>query len=108
VGPDKGGRTSKAIVAGAAALSLATVLATAGPVAGQQHGGLGPQSGGWGRPGAMAPESRGGSAVPPGAVAPDLQGPFLGDPFWSDCWRVRPIYSISGAWLDNRRVNVCD
>jgi hypothetical protein len=30
-------------------------------------------------------------------------------PFWSDddsCWQVRPIYSISGAWLDNR-VNVC-
>jgi hypothetical protein len=31
-------------------------------------------------------------------------------PFWSDddsCWQVRPIYSVSGAWLDNRRVNVC-
>ncbi len=31
------------------------------------------------------------------------------DPDWSDdsCWQVRPIYSVSGAWLDNRRVNVC-
>jgi hypothetical protein len=25
----------------------------------------------------------------------------------SRCWQVRPIYSASGAWLDNRRVNVC-
>jgi hypothetical protein len=33
-----------------------------------------------------------------------------GDDPWSgndSCWQVRPIYSISGAWLDNRRLNVC-
>jgi hypothetical protein len=27
--------------------------------------------------------------------------------FGDSCWQVRPIYSISGAWLGNRRVNVC-
>jgi hypothetical protein len=42
------------------------------------------------------------------AVAPGAGAPYLSDPYWSDsCWQVRAIYSISGAWLDNRRVNVC-
>jgi hypothetical protein len=100
-----GDRISKAIVAGVTALSLA---ATAGPVAAQQRGGAGSQGGGWGRPGAMAPEAPSGPAVPPGAIAPNLPGPSFSDPFWSDCWQVRPIYSVSGAWLDNRRVNVCE
>jgi hypothetical protein len=100
-----GDRISKGIVAGMTALLLA---ATAGPVAAQQRGGPGSQGGGWDRPGAIAPQAPWGSPVPPGAVAPDLQSPFLSDRFWGDCWQVRPIYSISGAWLDNRRVNVCE
>ena len=100
-----GNRISKAIVAGVTALSVA---ATAEPVAAQWRGGPGSQGGGWGRPGAMAPDAPRGPAAAPGGGAPYLLNPFLGDPFWSDsCWQVRPIYSISGAWLDNRRVNVC-
>jgi hypothetical protein len=55
----------------------------------------------------MAPDAARGPAAAPGGSAPYLLNPFLGDSFWSDCWQVRPIYSISGAWLDNRRVNVC-
>jgi hypothetical protein len=98
-------RICKAIVAVAAVLSLAaSALATAEPAAAQwrgEHDGdwgwRGPQGGAgasdpyfgspWGSPGELA------------ASAPD----------WSDdsCWQVRPIYSASGAWLDNRRVNVC-
>jgi hypothetical protein len=100
-----GDRISRAIVAGVTALSLAV---TAAPVAAQQHGGPGSQGGGWGRPGAMAPEAPWTPSVPQGAIAPDFQSPFLGDRFWSDCWHVRPIYSSSGAWLDNRLVNVCE
>ncbi len=26
---------------------------------------------------------------------------------YDSCWQVRPIYSISGAWLGNQQVNVC-
>jgi hypothetical protein len=93
-------RTSEAIVAAVTALSLA---ATAEPVAAQSRGGPGWQGGGWGWRGAMAPGAPGGPAVAPSASAP-----YLTDPFWSDsCWQVRPIYSLSGAWLDNQRVNVC-
>jgi hypothetical protein len=89
-------KISKAIVAIAMAQSLAvSALATAGPAAAQWRGerddrGLGHMSTG-------APWS----------------SPFATDeraPFWSDddsCWKVQPLYSISGAWLDNRRVNVC-
>lgn len=88
---------SKAITAGVTALSLGIVLATAEPVAAQQQGG------GWGRPGATSREAPWDPPVPSGSIAP----PSFGDPFWSDCWQVRPIYSLSGAWLDNRRVNVC-
>ena len=95
---------SKAIVAGVTALSL---VATAEPAAAQQRGGPGPQVAGWGRPGAMTPDAPRGSPLAPGASATYSPDPFLSDPFWSDCWHVRPIYSISGAWLDNRRVNVC-
>ena len=81
-------RICKAIVVGAIALSLAaSALATAEPAAAQwrvERDG----AGGW----RAAPSEA-------GASAPD----------WSDdsCWQVRPIYSASGAWLDNRRVNVC-
>jgi hypothetical protein len=57
----------------------------------------------------MAHDAPEGPAVVPGASAPYSSAPYLSDPYWSDdsCWQVRPIYSISGAWLDNRRVNVC-
>ncbi|HZZ63334.1 MAG TPA: hypothetical protein VFE63_19570 [Roseiarcus sp.] len=98
-----GDRISKAIVAGLTALSL---VATAEPAAAQQRGGSGSQ-GDWGRPGAMATDAPRGPSVPPGAIAPYSPDASFSDPFWSDCWQVRPIYSISGAWLDNRRVNVC-
>jgi hypothetical protein len=83
-----------------AALLLATSAVTAAePGAAQWRGGPG-----WGSRGAMAPDAREGPAVAPGASAP-----YLSDPYWSDsCWQVRPIYSISGAWLDNRRVNLCN
>ena len=92
-------RFCKVIIAGATALSLAaSALATAE----QWRGGR--DDWGW----------RG----PPGEAG---SVPFFGNPwgssgevgasapYWSDdpCWQVRPIYSISGAWLDNRRVNVC-
>jgi hypothetical protein len=98
-----GNRISKATVAGAVALLLAaSAVATAEPGAAQWRGGPGWQ-GGWGSRGAMAHDAPEGPAVAPGASAP-----YLNDPYWSDsCWQVRPIYSISGAWLDNRRVNVC-
>jgi hypothetical protein len=97
-------RICKAIVVGVTALSLAaSALATAEPAAAQwrvERDG----SGGWrGAPseaGASDPYfgSPWGSPGEAGATAPD----------WSaSCWQVRPIYSASGAWLDNRRVNVC-
>jgi hypothetical protein len=93
-------RISKALVVGLTALSLAaSALATAEPAAAQwrvERDG----AGSWrGVPSASDPyfDSPGGS--PGEAGASD----------WSDdaCWQVRPIYSASGAWLDNRRVNVC-
>ena len=99
-------RIWKAIVVGATALSLAaSTLATAEPAAAQWRG---EHDGDWGWRG------------PPGeagASAPYFGNPWgspgeagASAPYWSDdsCWQVRPIYSASGAWLDNRRVNVCD
>jgi hypothetical protein len=95
-----GNGISKAIVAGVAAMLLA---ATAEPVAAQWRDGPGWQSGGRARGELWLPDIPGGPAPPPGASAPYSSGPY-----WSDsCWQVRPIYSTSGAWLDNRRVNVC-
>jgi hypothetical protein len=95
-----GNGISKAIVAGVAATLLA---ATAEPVAAQWSDGPGWQSGGRARGELWLPDTPWGPA-PPGASAPYSSGPY-----WSDsCWQVRPIYSTSGAWLDNRRVNVCD
>ena len=87
----------KAIVAGATALSLAApALVTAEPAAAQGRGG---RDGDWGWRGSMAIGSPWG---PPGEAGASAL-------YWSDdsCWQVRPIYSVSGAWLDNRRVNVC-
>ena len=96
-----GNRISKAIVAGVAALSLvASAVATAEPAGAQWGGGPGfSQSGG-------ISDSR------------EAAGPVAGDPYSSDaywripgwtesCLQVRPVYSITGAWLDNRRVKVC-
>ena len=95
----------KAIVIGATALSLAaSALATAEPAAAQWRG---EHDGDWGW--------RGPGEV--GASDPYFGSPWgspgeagASDPDWSDdsCWQVRPIYSASGAWLDNRRVNVCN
>jgi hypothetical protein len=87
-------RISKGIVAVAMALSLAvSALATAGPAAAEWRG---ERDDRWGSMSAGAPWS-----------PPVVTGERA--PFWSDdsCWQVRPLYSISGAWLDNRRVNVC-
>ena len=86
----------KAIVAGVAALLLAaSAIATAEPAAAQwSDNGRGFWQGG-GIRGSLEPRS-----------------PW-GDDNWADdnwgdsCWRVRPIYSRDGAWLDNRRVYVC-
>jgi hypothetical protein len=90
---------SKAIVAGATVLSLtASALATAEPAAAQWGG---EHNGAWGGRGSMA---TGAPSGPPAAGAsPPYWSGFNDDP----CWQVRPIYSVSGAWLDNRRVNVC-
>jgi hypothetical protein len=93
----------KAIVIGATALSLAaSALATAEPAAAQWGGGRDGNWGWRGPPGEAGSvpyfDNPWGSSGEVGASAPD----------WSaDCWQVRPIYSISGAWLGNRRVNVC-
>ena len=92
-------RISKAIIAGGTALSLAaSALATAEPAAAQWRGGRG---GGWDWRGSMATGAP--WAPPAGASAPSWGGYYFDD----SCWQVRPIYSVSGAWLDNRRVNVC-
>ena len=95
-------RICKAIVSGVAALLLvAPAVAAAEPIGAHSSDGPGWQSGGRTSPGATAGEA-------PRGLAAGASAPFLGDPYWSDtCWQVRPIYSISGAWLDNRRVNVC-
>lgn len=92
-------RICKAIIVGATVLSLAaSALATAEPALARGGGG---HNGAW--------DWRGSSAT--GAPwRPPAPGPAA--PYWSgfnddSCWQVRPIYSISGAWLDNRRVNVC-
>jgi hypothetical protein len=91
-----GNRISKAIVAVAMALSLApSALATARSAATPWRG---ERDGRW--RGSMSTGAPWSPPVAAGARAP----------FWSDddsCWQVRSIYSISGAWLDNRRVNVC-
>jgi hypothetical protein len=94
-----GNRISKTIVTGVAPMLLAaSVLATAEPVAAQWRGGPGWQGGGRDYGELWLPDGPWGPAVAPGASGP----------YWSDsCWQVRPIYSDSGAWLDNRRVNVC-
>ena len=111
---------SKAIVGGLAALSLAaSLVATTEPASAQQwHGGGGAWHGGGGRywhPGYW----RGGSwyngwwgpAVVAGALAAGaLAYPYYGYGYgygYDSCWQVRPIYSISGAWLGNQQVNVC-
>ena len=91
-----GNRISKAVVAGGAALLLAaSAVATAEPAAAQwsddghafwQGGGI-----------------RGSREPRPPWGASSSRGGYWGD----SCWQVRPIYSTSGAWLDNRRVYVC-
>ena len=92
-------RLSKAIIASGTALLLAaSAPATAEPAAAQWRGG---HDGGWGWQGSMAAGSP--WAPPEGASAPSWSGYYFDD----SCWQVRPIYSVSGAWLDNRRVNVC-
>jgi hypothetical protein len=91
-----GNRISKAIVAGVAALSLvASAVATAEPAAAQwSDNGHGFWQGGGIR---GSQETR-----------PSWGDDFSSDDSWGDsCWQVRPVYSITGAWLDNRRVNVC-
>jgi hypothetical protein len=99
-----GNRISKAIIASVAAMLLAaSALAIAEPVAAQWRDGPGWQGGGRSRGELWLPEAPWGPAVVPGASAPHSSGPY-----WSDsCWQVRSIYSTSGTWLDNRRVNVC-
>ena len=122
---------SKAIVAGVAALSLATaVVATAEPAsAAQWHGGGwgggwhggGWHGGGWGGGGRYWHPGywRGGTwyggwwgpAVVAGALA---AGALATYPYWGngygygggECWQVRPVYSASGVWLGNRPVHV--
>ena len=107
---------SKAIVAGVAALSLATaVVATTEPAsAAQWHGGWagggrywhpgywrgGVWYGGWWGPTVVA-----GLAAGAIATAPYWGGYGYGYP--NGCWQVRPVYSASGVWLGNRPVNVC-
>jgi hypothetical protein len=95
-------RICKAIVIGATALSLAaSALATAEPGAAQWRG----EHDGdyWG------PLGRAGASDPYFASPWDPSDEVPSAPDWGDdsCWQVRPIYSASGAWLDNRRVNVC-
>jgi len=91
-----GDRISRATAAVTALLLAASALLMAGPADAQQ----------WrdGRGGYQGPTTLGPTQPEPwssgwGASAPD----------WSDdpCWQVRPIYSVSGAWLGNQRVNVC-
>jgi hypothetical protein len=96
-----GNRISKAIVAGAAALLLAaSAVATAEPAAAQWSD----RSGFW---------QGGGIRGSREAVEPGASDRYSSDAYWSipgftdPCWQVRPIYSSDGAWLDNRRVNVC-
>jgi hypothetical protein len=98
----------KAVAAGATALSLA---ATAEPAAAQWRDG---QDGGqgWLGPGALwgAPEAARDSAPSSWSGNDPWSDSWSGNDPWSgddSCWQVRPIYSISGAWLNNRRVNVC-
>ena len=98
-----GNRISKAIVAGVAMLLAASALAIFEPVAAQWRDGPGWQGGDRARGELWLAQTPWGPAVAPGASAPHSTGPY-----WSDsCWQVRSIYSTSGAWLDNRRVNVC-
>jgi hypothetical protein len=95
-------RISRAMVASVTVLSLA---ARAEPVSAQSGGAPGWQDGGRGwPPTTIAPGAPGGPPVVSGRSAP-----YFGAPDWSDdpCWQVRPIYSVSGAWLNNQRVNVC-
>ena len=94
-------RICKAIVAGATVLLLAAcALATAEPAAAQWRG---EHDSDWGWRGPPSDPYFGSPWGSPGEAAASA-------PDWSDdsCWQVRPIYSISGAWLGNRRVNVCD
>jgi hypothetical protein len=92
-------RICNAIVAGVTALSLAaSALATAEPAAAQWSGGHGGTQA-QGVPIIIGPRQPESPSSEWGANAPD----------WSDdpCWQVRPIYSVTGAWLDNQRVNIC-
>ena len=92
-------RISKAIVVGATVLSLApSALATAEHAAAQERGG---HNGAWGWRGSMA------TGAPWGPPAAGPSAPYWSGFYDNSCWQVRPIYSVSGAWLDNRRVNVC-
>ncbi len=92
-------RISKAIVVGATVLSLApSALATAEHAAAQERGG---HNGAWGWRGSMA------TGAPWGPPAAGPSAPYWSGFYDDSCWQVRPIYSVSGAWLDNRRVNVC-
>ncbi len=117
---------SKSVVACMAALilSAAAILATASAVAMTRSGGMGGFHGGGFdgvHPGMGA--WAGGALGHPGWGRGDWDhrwrrgyggwghggypGWGSGYDFGDSCWQVRPIYSISGAWLDNRRVNVC-
>jgi hypothetical protein len=115
-------------------LSAAAILATASSCAMARSGGTGSFHGGgsgvfhgaprgvW-RGGGMGP-LRAGALGHPDSSRGDWRLPWRrgyggrghgsypgwgsGFDFGDSCWQVRPIYSISGAWLDNRRVNVCD
>jgi hypothetical protein len=122
---------SKAIVAGVAALSLATaVVATTEPASAQQwHGGGfggGWHGGGW-NGGWRGGGWRGGGVWHPGywnnggwyggwwgpaAVAGLAAGAIVTAPYWGGwggggCWQVRPVYSMNGVYLGNHQVNVC-
>jgi hypothetical protein len=141
-GPPESGRllegemrntVSKAIVAGVAALSLATaVVATTEPAQAQwRHGGGwggggwhggGWHGGGWGGGGWHG----GGGVWHPGywrnggwyggwwgpAVVAGLAAGAITAPYWGGwggggCWQVRPVYSMDGVYLGNQQVNVC-
>lgn len=120
---------SKAIVAGVAALSLATaVIATTEPASAQTwHGGGGLHGGGWhGGPGWHGGGVwhngywRGGRWYGgwwgPAVVAGLAAGAIATYPYWGGgygygygggCWQVRPIYSPNGAYIGQQPVNVC-
>ncbi len=124
-------RISKAVVAGVAALSLATAVAsTTEPASAAQWHGGGWHGGGWHGGGWHGGYGRGvwhpgywhnggwyggwwGPAIVAGALA---AGAIATYPAWGgygygygggNCWQVRPVYSMNGAFLGNQQVNVC-